>query len=54
MFIEGISKKNKKDHTSFYEIYEEFNNDNKWDLFDLDQNLKKYDLLPIVILYRNL
>ena len=39
---------------TFYDIYEEFNNDNKLDLFELDEEIEKYDLLPIVINYRNL
>ena len=39
---------------TFYDIYEEFNNDNKLDLFELDKEIEKYDLLPIVINYRNL
>ena len=39
---------------TFYDIYEEFNHDNKLDLFELDEEIEKYDLLPIVINYRNL
>ena len=39
---------------AFYDIYEEFNRDNKLDLFELDEEIEKYDLLPIVIKYRNL
>ena len=39
---------------TFYDIYEEFNNDNKFNLFELDQEIEKYNLLPIVINYRNL
>ena len=54
MFIEALNKKKIKENTSFYDIYEEFNKDNNYDLFELDEELEKYDFLPIVINYRNL
>ena len=53
-FIETLNQKNIIEQMTFYDIYEEFNNDNKLDLFELDEEIEKYDLLPIVINYRNL
>ena len=54
MFIETLNQKKIEEQMTFYDIYEEFNHDNKLDLFELDEEIEKYDLLPIVINYRNL
>ena len=53
-FIETLNQKNIKEQITFHDIYEDFNNDNKLDLFELDEKIEKYDLFLIVINYRNL
>ena len=54
MFIKALKMKNIKEYTTFYDIYKGFNTNNKYDLFQLDEEGEKYDFLPIIINYRNL
>ena len=39
--------------TNFYDLLEEFNKNNKKDVFKLDKNIELYQNVPIVINYRN-